>query len=325
VGDAIDVIAKFGSFEYALADHFQFERELGHGAMGTVYLAHDTRLERPVAIKVLHRVLTNELGIARFQSEVRIAAALHHPGIVGIHEYDEVDDRLFYVMDYLAGESLRARIKRDRQLSIDDALAITTQVADGLQYAHDNGVVHRDVKPENIVLSEGRAWLVDFGLALAISRIDAKRLTATGITVGTPQYLSPEQAAAEKSIGPAADQYALACVLYEMLVGEPPFNGPTATAIAARHIIEVPSLLRERRRDTPVEVEAAVARALRKNPVDRFASISEFAEALRPREAPKTPRAVDVRVLRTWSRTTLVAGITALIITAAALMYSCSR
>ena len=275
------MIAEFGTFEYSLADHYRFERELGRGAMGTVYQARDLRLERPVAIKMLHRVLTTELGAVRFQSEVRIAAALHHPNIVGVHEYDEVDGRLFYVMDYLEGESLRSRLAREKRLPEADALEITTQVADALQHAHDHGVVPRALKPENIMLSRGRAWVVDFGLALAVSRIDAKRLTASGISVGTPQYLSPEQAAAEKAIGPAADQYALACVLYEMLAGEPPFMGPTATAVAMRHVLEIPPLVRTRSSATPIPVESAIARALAKTPAERHADIQAFAVALR--------------------------------------------
>jgi serine/threonine protein kinase len=223
------VIGKFGPFEFTLSERYRFEEELGRGAMGTVYRAKDVRLGRPVAIKILHPALTNELGVSRFQSEIRIAASLHHPNIVGVHESGEADGRLFYVMDYLGGETLRARLKREKQLSPEDALKIVDDLAEGLQYAHDHGVVHRDVKPENIILAEDHACLVDFGLALALGDVDAQRLTASGLSVGTPHYLSPEQASAEREIGPRADQYALACVLFEMLVGEPPFTGPTAS------------------------------------------------------------------------------------------------
>ncbi len=275
------MIAKFGTFEYPLAERYRFDAELGRGAMGTVYRARDVRLDRAVAIKMLHATLTNELGVARFQSEIRIAASLHHPNIVSVHDSGEADGRLFYVMDYLDGETLRSRIQREKQLSVDDALLIVEQIAEGLQFAHDRGVVHRDVKPENVLLSDGRARVVDFGLARALGDVDSERLTASGLSVGTPQYLSPEQASAEKEVGPRADQYGLACVLYEMLAGEPPFTGPTATAVAMRHISEVPALLGKRRRTAPANVEGAVARALEKVPADRFGSVREFAAALR--------------------------------------------
>ena len=271
------MVARYGTFESALAERYRFEEELGHGAMGTVYRAFDVRLERPVAIKVLHATLTNELGAARFQSEIRIAANLHHPHIVAVHESGEVDGQLFYVMDYLGGETLRDQLQREKQLSVADALWITTQVADGLQHAHNHGVVHRDVKPENIIIAEGRAYIVDFGLARALGNVKAQRLTASGLSVGTPHYLSPEQASAEKDVGPKADQYALACVLYEMLVGEPPFSGATASAVALRHITEEPPALRTRRRAAPRSVEAAVLRAMEKVPADRFSSVVEFA------------------------------------------------
>ncbi len=249
--------------------------------MGTVYLAKDVKLGRAVAIKVLHPMLTNELGIARFQSEIRIAAGLHHANIISVHDSGEADGRLYYVMDYLGGETLRDRLNREKQLSVEDALGIVEHVASGLQYAHGHGVVHRDIKPENILLAEGRACVVDFGLARALGDVDAQRLTASGLSVGTPHYLAPEQAAAERDVGPKADQYALACVLYEMLVGEPPFTGPTATSIAMRHITEEPRPMDRRRRSTPPAVTAAVMRAMEKVPADRFASVQEFAAALK--------------------------------------------
>ncbi len=275
------MIAKYGTFEYPLAERYRFEQELGRGAMGVVYRATDVRLGRPVAIKLLHPTLTNEVGVARFQSEVRIAAGLHHPNIVAVHESGEADGRLFYVMDYLGGETLRDRLKREKQLPVDDALSIVEQVATGLQHAHDHGIVHRDVKPENIILADGRASVLDFGLARALSDVGTERLTASGMAVGTPHYLSPEQAAAEKDVGPRADQYALACVLYELLAGEPPFTGPTASAIAMRHIAEEPRALRLRRKSTPLGVDAAVMRAMEKVPGDRFESITAFTSCLR--------------------------------------------
>ena len=312
------MIAKYGKFEYVLAEHYRFEEELGRGAMGTVYRAQDVRLGRPVAIKMLHPMLTNELGVARFQSEIRIAAGLHHPNIIGVHDSGEADGRLFFVMDYLGGETLRDRLKREKQLSVEDALRITEQVADGLQYAHDHGVVHRDVKPENIILAEGRACVVDFGLARALGDVDTDRLTASGLSVGTPHYLSPEQAAAEKDVGPKADQYALGCVLYEMLVGEPPFTGPTATSIAMRHISEEPRPLRFRRHTTPIAVEVAVMRAMEKVPADRFDTVSRFAVDLRSTTTSPSREFRTKRARRTPRRALLLGAAAMLMVVAVA-------
>ncbi|MEO7456173.1 MAG: serine/threonine-protein kinase [Gemmatimonadaceae bacterium] len=302
------MIARYGTFEYALAERYRFEEELGRGAMGTVYRAQDVRLGRPVAIKMLHPMLTNELGVARFQSEIRIAASLHHPNIIGVHESGEVDGRLFFVMDYLGGETLRARLNREKQLGIEESLSIVDEVAKGLQYAHDHGVVHRDVKPENIILSEGRACLLDFGLARALGDVDADRLTASGLSVGTPQYLSPEQASAEKEVGPKADQYALACVLYEMLVGEPPFTGRTASSIAMRHISESPIPLRVRRKTTPASIEQAVMRAMEKVPADRFQSLHDFSAACRDAREGAIPQAMPAKQQRPPVRPMLAAA-----------------
>ena len=312
------MIAKYGKFEYTLAEHYRFEDELGRGAMGTVYRAKDVRLGRPVAIKILHPALTNELGAARFQSEIRIAAGLHHPNIIGVHDCGEADGRLYYVMDYLGGETLRDRLNREKQLSIEDALHIAEQVADGLQYAHDHNVVHRDIKPENIILAEGRACLVDFGLARALGDVDAARLTASGVSVGTPHYLSPEQAGAEKDVGPKADQYALACVLYEMVAGETPFTGPTAQSVAMRHLAEKPRPLHTRRHATPNGVDVAVLRALEKVPADRFATVKQFACALRT-------ISIIPPVVRPWLRPALAAALLVLVASGAATVYSRSR
>jgi serine/threonine-protein kinase len=276
------VIADYGSFENPLSERYRFEEELGRGSMGTVYRARDLRLGRQVAIKVLHPMLTNELGAARFQSEIRIAASLHHPSIVVVHDCGEANGYLFCVMEYLEGETLRARMQRDGQLAIDDGLSIASQIADGLQHAHARDIVHRDVKPENIILAEGRACLVDFGIARVINDAGAVRLTASGVAVGTPQYLSPEQASADRHVGIHADQYALACVLYEMLVGEPPFTGPNARVIAMRHVRDEPPRLRTRRADAPAALEAALLRGLAKGPEERFPSIREFVSASRP-------------------------------------------
>jgi hypothetical protein len=289
------VTPTFGSFEEPLGERFRFEAELGRGGMGTVYRAMDLRLGRPVAIKILHPALTNDVGVARFQSEIRIAAGLSHPRIVSVHDSGEAAGHLYYVMDFVAGETLRAKIKREKQLAVDEAIAITAEVADGLQYAHDHNVVHRDIKPENIILCDGHACVVDFGLARALDSVDENRLTASGLAVGTPHYLSPEQASAEKDVGPKADQYALACVLYEMLAGEPPFTGPTASSIAMRHITATAIPLRARRRAAPTSVEAAVSRAMEKVPADRFPTVRAFvqscgAHAMPAREIPKGMR-----------------------------------
>ena len=273
------VIATFGTFEYPLADRYRFDALLGRGAMGSVYRATDTWLGRPVAIKMLHAALTSEIGVKRFQSEIRICAGLHHPNIMTVHDCGEVDGRLYYVMEYLGGESLRARIERDKTVTIDKALRIATQVSTGLQYAHDRGIIHRDVKPENIIFADGRVCIVDFGLARIVNDAGSPSLTESGIVVGTPAYLSPEQAAAEKQIGPGCDQYALACVLFELLTGEPPFLAATPTAIAIRHLKDSPPALRSRRRDAPSGVAKAVDRALNKLPADRFGSTCEFAQA----------------------------------------------
>ncbi|MEO8333531.1 MAG: protein kinase [bacterium] len=273
------MIGKFGPFEFPLANRYRFEAELGRGAMGVVYRAQDVTLDRPVAIKMLHPSLTNEVGVSRFQSEIRIAANLRHRNLIAVHDSGEADGRLYYVMDYIGGETLRTYLQREKQLSNDEALRIVADVAEALEVAHAQGIVHRDVKPENILLAEGRACLLDFGLARIISDVDAQRLTASGLAVGTPHYLSPEQASAERMIGPKADQYALACVLYEMLVGEPPFTGPTASSIAIRHIAEPPPPMRSRRPSVTRNIETAVRKAMQKVPADRFADVMAFVAA----------------------------------------------
>jgi serine/threonine protein kinase len=270
----------FGEFEQPLANRYRVEGELGRGGTAIVYRGTDLRLDRPVAIKILHPALTSEIGVKRFESEIHIAASLTHPNIVVLHDAGEVNDSLFYVMQYFSGESLRSRLERERTLSIADAVSIARDVASGLQHAHDHGIVHRDIKPESVILAERRAVIVDFGLARIINDAGSPRLTESGIAVGTPQYLSPEQAAAEKSIGPAADQYALGCILFEMLAGEPPFTGPTATATAMRHLRDAPPSLRTRRPETTSAIQSSVERALAKNPSDRFENVTEFSRAL---------------------------------------------
>jgi serine/threonine-protein kinase len=264
----------------ALADRYRLERELGAGGMATVYLAHDVKHERPVAIKVLHPELGAVLGAERFLSEIRTTANLQHPNILPLFDSGAVDGLVYYVMPYVEGETLRDRIKREGQLAVGDAVKLTQGVAAALDYAHRHGVIHRDIKPENILLQDGQALVADFGVALAVSNAGGARITQTGISVGTPQYMSPEQAAAERQLDGRSDQYSLAAVLYEMLAGEAPFTGPSAPAILTKLMTEQVPPLTARRPSVPLGLADAVHRALEKVPADRFATAAEFAEAL---------------------------------------------
>jgi len=269
----------YGTFESALADRYRFDAVLGRGGMGTVYRAMDLRLGRTVAIKVLSASLTSEVGVKRFEREIRITAQLHHPSIMTVYDCGEAEGHLYYVMEDVGGESLRSRLQRETQLPVEESVAIAQRIGGGLQHAHDLGIVHRDIKPENIILAEGRACIVDFGVARVVNDAGSQRLTESGMTVGTPQYLSPEQARADKRVGPSTDQYGLACVLFEMLTGEPPFTGPTASAVAMRHMHDPPPSLRVRRPDAPRALGAALERAMAKAPGDRFGTTREFVEA----------------------------------------------
>jgi serine/threonine-protein kinase len=274
------------ALQAALGDRYRLERELGRGGMATVYLAQDLRHDRPVALKVLHPELANSLGPERFQREVRLAARLQHPHILSIHDSGEVPGDastpplLWFAMPFIEGESLRDRLTRERQLPLEDALRIGREAADALEYAHRHGIVHRDIKPENILLSGSHALVADFGIARALAGPAESQLTETGTTLGTPAYMSPEQAAGERTIDHRSDIYSLGCVVYETLAGEPPFTGPTAQAIMARRFTETPRPLRQIRETVPATVEAAVVKALAKAPADRFGSAAEFASAL---------------------------------------------
>jgi len=273
-----DVISRLGA---ALADRYLIERELGAGGMATVYLAHDVRHDRQVALKVLRPELASILGAERFLTEIKTTANLQHPHILSLFDSGEAGGLVFYVMPYVVGESLRDRITREKQLPVEDAVAIAREVADALAYAHAHGVVHRDIKPENIMLAGGHALVADFGIALAASRSDGgTRMTETGMSLGTPHYMAPEQAMGEREVTARADIYALGCVLYEMLTGEPPFTGPTAQAIIARVMTETPRSIVLQRHTVPAHVEAAVVKALEKLPADRFATAESFAAAL---------------------------------------------
>jgi len=268
------------SLREALADRYAVQRELGRGGMATVFLAEDLKHHRSVAIKVLHAELAAALGPERFLREIEIAARLQHPHILPLYDSGAAAGILYYVMPYVEGESLRDRLAREKQLPQDDVLRIATEVAGALAYAHTHGVVHRDIKPENIMLSGGTAVVADFGIARAVSAAGGGHLTQTGTIIGTPAYMSPEQASGSDEIDGRSDQYSLACVVYEMLVGAPPFTGSNAQAIMARHSLDVvspPSIVRA---TIPDAVEGAILRALSKVPADRYPTTALFAEAL---------------------------------------------
>ncbi len=264
----------------ALADRYRIERELGQGGMATVYLAEDVRHHRKVAVKVLHPELSAVIGSERFLKEIELTANLQHPHILPLFDSGAADGLLYYVMPFVEGETLRTRLTREKQLPIADAVRIASEVASALDYAHRRNVIHRDIKPENILLHDGRALVADFGIALAVVQAGGSRMTQTGMSLGTPQYMSPEQAMGEREISARSDLYALGCVAYEMLTGEPPFTGPTAQAIVARVMTEEPRPIAPQRNTVPPHVEDAVLIALAKLPADRFATAAEFAAAL---------------------------------------------
>ncbi|MEO8140689.1 MAG: protein kinase, partial [Gemmatimonadota bacterium] len=264
----------------AIGDRYRIERELGHGGMATVYLALDLRHDRQVAVKVLRPELAAVIGAERFLAEIKTTAALQHPHILPLFDSGEAAGQLFYVMPLIEGESLRDRLIREKQLPIADAVRIASEVAGALDYAHRRGVIHRDIKPENILLHDGRALVADFGIALAASKAGNSRMTETGMSLGTPHYMAPEQAMGEREITARADIYALGCVTYEMLTAEPPFQGATAQAIIARVMTESPRSLTLQRHTIPPQVEAAVLTAIEKLPADRFGTAAEFAAAL---------------------------------------------
>lgn len=263
-----------------LSDRYAIDREIGRGGMATVYLARDVKHERRVALKVLNPELGAVLGTERFLAEIRVTANLQHPNLLPLFDSGEAGGLLFYVMPYVEGESLRDRLNREKQLPVDEAIHIATAVASALEYAHQHGVIHRDLKPENILLQAGQPVVADFGIALAVSNAGGARITQTGLSLGTPQYMSPEQATGDRVLDARSDIYSLAAVLYEMLTGEPPHSGTTAQAIIAKVLTDKPRSIRLSRDTVPPPVEAAVERALAKLPADRFHSAREFADAL---------------------------------------------
>jgi eukaryotic-like serine/threonine-protein kinase len=264
----------------ALPDRYRIERELGAGGMATVYLAQDLKHERRVAIKVLKPELAAVLGAERFIVEIRTTAALQHPHILPLFDSGEADGFLYYVMPYIQGETIREKLNRETQCGVDESVRITREVADALDYAHRNGVIHRDIKPENILLHDGRAMVMDFGIALAVSAAAGGRMTETGLSLGTPHYMSPEQATAEKEITGRSDVYSLATVLYEMLTGNPPYVGASAQQIIMKIITEPAEPVTRHRKSVPLNVAAALAHALEKLPADRFDSARTFSDAL---------------------------------------------
>ncbi len=300
-----------------LAERYVIERELGRGGMATVYLARDLRHDRLVALKVLRPELAQALGPERFEREIKLAARLQHPHILPLFESGEAEGALFYVMPYVEGESLRQRLTRDGPMAVDEALRIAQRVASALEYAHQLGVIHRDIKPENILLSQGEPVVADFGIALAISSAGRERLTETGLVLGTPAYMSPEQSSAAPRLDGRSDQYSLACVLYEMLAGEPPYTGHTAHAIIAKRFSEPVPHLSTMRAVSPA-VEVAVTRALSKAPADRFPSVGEFAAALTDGFVAPRLRRLGGEQGRLVRLVAAVAGVAALVLAVAA-------
>jgi serine/threonine-protein kinase len=279
-----------GRLATALSDRYRIEHELGQGGMATVYLAEDLKHHRKVAVKVLRPELAAALGAERFLREIETTASLRHPHILPLYDSGQAEDLLFYVMPFVEGESLRDRLTREKQLPIDDALRITREVADALSYAHSKGVIHRDIKPENILLESGHAVVADFGIAKAISAAGGQTLTRTGMSIGTPQYMSPEQAAGEGDLDGRSDLYSLACVLYEMLAGQPPFSGATAESLVRQHLTVEARPIAQLRPAVPPAIADVLTRALAKNPADRFSPAAHFAAALTIPESGRAAR-----------------------------------
>ena len=270
----------------------------------TVYLAHDERHNRNVALKVLKAELAAVVGAERFLAEIETTAKLTHPHVLPLFDSGEADGFLYYVMPYVEGESLRERLDRDHQLPVDEAVGIATDLAEALDYAHRQGVLHRDIKPGNVLIHDGQPVITDFGIALAVGGAGGSRLTETGLSVGTPHYMSPEQATGSQHLGPATDIYALGCVLYETLVGEPPYTGSTAQAILGRIIAGERVSVSAQRETVPPNVDAVVGKALEKLPADRFSSAARFAQALRDPSFTTfetTPAAMSAFRARGWA------------------------
>ncbi|MFQ5551660.1 MAG: serine/threonine-protein kinase, partial [Gemmatimonadales bacterium] len=264
----------------ALARRYSIDREIGQGGMATVYLAEDMKHHRQVAVKVLRPELAAILGGERFLKEIEVTAGLQHPNILPLYDSGEAASFLYYVMPYLEGESLRDKLNRETQLGLEETVQLAREISGALQFAHDRGVVHRDIKPENILLQAGQALVADFGIALAVSQAGGTRLTETGLSLGTPHYVSPEQATGDRDVDSRSDVYSLGAMVYEMLTGEPPHTGNTRQAIVAKVLTDTPIPISRTRNLVPANVEAAVQRALAKSPADRFTDADGFAAAL---------------------------------------------
>ncbi|HZA92032.1 MAG TPA: protein kinase, partial [Gemmatimonadales bacterium] len=290
------------SLRSALEGRYAVERLIGQGGMATVYLARDDRHSRQVAIKVLRSELAVSIGADRFLREIQVAARLQHPHILALYDSGEAAGFLYYVMPFVEGESLRARLDREKQLPLSDTIQLTCEIADALHYAHTRKIVHRDIKPENILIQDGHSLVADFGIARALSEAGGDKLTQTGMAVGTPHYMSPEQALGGDQVDGRSDEYSLGCVVYEMLIGQPPFDGPNAMAILARHSMEGVPSLQVVRNSVPDEVEDAIMRALEKTPADRFPNVREFADTLATVDLGPSARRTSSRSMRARSQ-----------------------
>ncbi|MDQ8164519.1 MAG: protein kinase [Gemmatimonadota bacterium] len=309
-----------------LAGRYQLERQVGAGGMATVYLAHDLKHNRKVAVKVLNPDLAAVIGSERFLTEIQVTASLHHPHLLPLFDSGEADGALYYVMPYIEGETLRQRLSRERQLGVSDALRFATAIGGALDYAHRHGVIHRDLKPENVLIHDGQPLVMDFGIALAVSNAGGPRITQSGLSLGTPHYMSPEQASGGGQIDPRSDLYSLGAMLYEMLVGDPPHTGSTIQAVIARVLADKPASVRASRDSVPEHVDAAVMRALAKLPADRFATAAEFTDAL-AEAAPLAPvptemvpalrRRRSLRGVALWGGGLVVAGVLGAVTTTA--------
>jgi len=292
-----EVMAKLSA---ALADRYTIERELGEGGMAIVYLAKDLKHNRKVAIKVFKPEVAEQMGKERFLLEIETAASLNHPHILTVHDSGAAEGLLYYVMPFVDGESLRDRIDREKQLPIEDTIQIAQEVSNALSYAHAQGVVHRDIKPENILMYSGHAVIADFGIAKAVSEAGRERLTSTGMAVGTPTYMSPEQASGE-DVDSRSDIYAVGCLVYEMFVGEPPFTGSTVSAIVSQHVAAPPPSASLSRSTVNEGVSQAIMKAMAKTPADRYSKASDFAAALKSATgAPATTQIQTAASVGSW-------------------------
>lgn len=311
----------FAALNAALSGHYVVDRELGRGGMAVVFLARDLRHERFVALKTLRPEIAVAVGRDRFLREIKLAARLQHPNILSVYDSGDAEGTLYYVMPFVEGESLRDRLEREPQLPLEDALQIAREVADALAYAHGHDVVHRDIKPENIMLSGGHAIVADFGIARALNAAGGDKLTETGLAIGTPAYMPPEQSAGTGQVDRRSDIYSLACVLYETLAGQPPFTGPTAQAIMARHSLDAVPRLRIVRETIPDAIEQVIERALAKVPADRYQTATQFADALAAASSGRISRIAPQPRRRRWFRPAAAAAALAVVAAGAWLLF----